>query len=80
MKVGEYAQIPFRLSPQPCYAFVYAEYEDDGIVTELNNFVFKALAPGSVVITVNGGDLTAACTVIVTADPDDTGLDCKEGQ
>ena len=67
MKVGEYAQIPFSISPQPCECYPVVETDEDAIIEEISNCVFKALSPGTVKVTIRVDENTyGTCTVIVT--------------
>ena len=68
MKVGEYAQIVYRIYPQPCYELPMFDYDEyAGIISCISNNVFKALKPGTETVTVYiNDDVQAVCTIIVT--------------
>ena len=68
MKVGDYAQIAYSISPQPCSESPMFEYDEDaGIIQLIDGIVFKALKPGAETVTVFvHDDVQAVCNIIVT--------------
>ncbi len=68
MKVGDYAQVAYSISPQPCFDLPMFEYDEDaGIIQLIDGIVFKALKPGTETVTVFANEETqAVCTIIVT--------------
>ena len=68
MKVGDYAQIAYSITPQPCFESPMFEYDEDaGIIQLIDGIVFKALKPGTETVTVFANEETqAVCTIIVT--------------
>ena len=74
MKVGDYAQIAYSISPQPCFDLPMFEYDEDaGIIQLIDGIVFKALKPGAETVTVFANEETqAVCTIIVTDEDEPT--------
>ena len=68
MKVGDYAQVAYSISPQPCFDLPMFEYDEDaGIIQLIDGIVFKALKPGTETVTVFvHDDVQAVCNIIVT--------------
>ena len=74
MKVGDYAQVAYSISPQPCFDLPMFEYDEDaGIIQLIDGIVFKALKPGAETVTVFANEETqAVCTIIVTDEDEPT--------
>lgn len=74
MKVGDYAQIAYSITPQPCFESPMFEYDEDaGIIQLIDGIVFKALKPGTETVTVFANEETqAVCTIIVTDEDEPT--------
>lgn len=74
MKVGDYAQIAYSISPQPCSESPMFEYDEDaGIIQLIDGIVFKALKPGTETVTVFANEeAQTVCTIIVTDEDEPT--------